>query len=90
MARYYFDLRDGTELFRDEKGVQLPTLRAGEIEAARALGGLARDHEPAEEAKDMAIEVRNDEGPLFQGRSCVRNQKDKALKTCGLSGEDRN
>ena len=66
MARYYFDLREGTELFQDEEGVELPTLRAAEMEAARALGGLVRDHEPAGDAKDMAIEVRNDEGPLFQ------------------------
>ncbi|UWU77853.1 hypothetical protein N2603_05120 [Bradyrhizobium huanghuaihaiense] len=66
MARYYFDLRDGTELFEDEEGVELPTLRAAEMEAARALGGMARDYEPASEGRDMAIEVRNEEGPLFQ------------------------
>lgn len=48
------------------EGVELPTLRAAEMEAARSLGGMARDHQPTPEGKDMAIEARNDEGPLFQ------------------------
>ncbi|UWU75442.1 hypothetical protein N2603_36260 [Bradyrhizobium huanghuaihaiense] len=66
MARYYFDLRDGTELFHDEEGLELPTVRAAEVEAARALGGMARDLEPTSEGRDLAIEVRNESGPLFQ------------------------
>lgn len=64
--RYYFDLRDGTELFHDEEGVELPTLRAAEAEAARALGGMARDLEPAADGRDMALEVRDEDGPVFQ------------------------
>ncbi|SFJ72301.1 hypothetical protein SAMN05216525_13338 [Bradyrhizobium sp. Gha] len=66
MARYYFDLRDGAELFRDEEGVELPTVRAAEVEAVRALGGLVRDVEPAAEGRDMIIDVRNDDGPVSQ------------------------
>jgi len=66
MARYYFDLREGTELFLDEDGVELPTLRAAQMEAARALGAMAQELEPTAEGQDMSIEVRNEDGPLFQ------------------------
>ena len=66
MARYYFDLREGTELFLDEDGVELPTLRAAQREAARALGAMAQELEPTAEGQDMSIEVRNEDGPLFQ------------------------
>ena len=50
----------------DEDGVELPTLRAAEMEAARALGAMAQELEPTAEGQDMAIEVRNEDGPLFQ------------------------
>ncbi|MBR1174351.1 hypothetical protein JQ617_10340 [Bradyrhizobium sp. KB893862 SZCCT0404] len=66
MARYYFDLREGAELFPDEDGVELPTLRAAEMEAARALGAMTQELDPTAEDRDIAIEVRNDDGPLFQ------------------------
>jgi hypothetical protein len=48
------------------RALDLPTLRAAEMEAARALGGMARDLAPAAEGRDMAIEVRNEHGPVFQ------------------------
>jgi len=66
MARYYFDLREGVELYPDEDGVELPSLRAAEMEAARALGAMAQELEPTAEGRDIAIEVRNEDGPLFQ------------------------
>jgi len=66
MARYYFDLREGTELFPDEEGVELPSLRAAQLEAARSLSGMVQQLEPLAEDGDMAIEVRNEDGPLFQ------------------------
>ena len=66
MARYYFDLREGAELYPDEDGVELPTLRAAEMEAARALGAMTQELDPTAEDRDIAIEVRNDDGPLFQ------------------------
>lgn len=66
MTRYFFDLRDGADLFPDEEGVDLGDLRAAEVEAARALGGMVRDLEPNQHGRDMAIEVRTEAGPLFQ------------------------
>jgi hypothetical protein len=66
VARYYFDIRDGTGLYPDEEGVELPDQRAAEIEAARTLGGLARDLAVLEDPPDIAVEVRTESGPIFQ------------------------
>jgi hypothetical protein len=71
MPRYYFDLRDGEELAIDEEGLELSNLRAVQLEAARALADLAR-----ETLQDtisgghhyMAIQVRDDIGPVMQVR----------------------
>ncbi|MDA9404509.1 hypothetical protein XH79_38030, partial [Bradyrhizobium sp. CCBAU 45389] len=38
MTRYYFDIRDGQDLYPDEEGLELADQKAAEIEAARALG----------------------------------------------------
>jgi hypothetical protein len=42
MPRYYFDLREDGELAVDEEGLELPTLQAVQIEAARSLVDMAR------------------------------------------------
>ncbi|MCP2132836.1 DUF6894 family protein [Bradyrhizobium ottawaense] len=55
MTRYYFDLRDGQEVFIDEEGLELQGPRAAELEAARALGGMIRDLEPTVKQHDLAI-----------------------------------
>ncbi len=33
MARYYFHIRDGNNLIRDEEGTELPSLEAARAEA---------------------------------------------------------
>lgn len=66
MTRYYFDIRDGQDLYPDEEGLELTDQKAAEIEAARALGDLAKDLPPLDERKHVAIEVRALSGPLFQ------------------------
>ena len=66
MPRYYFDIRDGDALFPDGEGMELDDQRAAEIEAAQALAGLAKDLSPLDERHDMAIEVRSNEGLIFQ------------------------
>jgi hypothetical protein len=43
MPRYYFDLRDEDEVAVDEEGLELSSLRAVQIEAAKSLADLARD-----------------------------------------------
>lgn len=66
MTRYYFDIRDGQDLYPDEEGLELTDQKAAEIEAARALGDLAKDLPPLDERKHVAIKVRALSGPLFQ------------------------
>jgi len=66
MARFYFDIRDGTGLYPDEEGLELASQRAAEIEAARSLGELARDLATLDERYDFAIEVRTEGGPVFK------------------------
>jgi hypothetical protein len=69
MPRYYFDIREGDELAPDEEGMELSSLQAVQEEAARTLADMARDsvrsqHDGA--GHQMAIEVRDENGPLLQ------------------------
>ncbi len=70
MPRYYFDLLEGDVLAVDEEGLELSSLRAVQAEAAKSLADMARDavhgFPPASGRQDMAIEVRDDVGPLMQ------------------------
>jgi hypothetical protein len=71
MPRYYFDLRDGDDLAVDEEGVELQDIELVQEEAARSLADMARDavRSPTHDRKlkhRMAIEVRDDNGPLLQ------------------------
>ena len=69
MPRYYFDIREGDDLAPDDEGLELPSIERVQEEAARSLADMARDavrkpHDGADH--DMAIEVRDDTGPLLQ------------------------
>jgi len=64
MSRYYFDIRDDTGLYRDEEGLEFPTQREAEFEAARSLANLAKDF--ADSQRDVAVEVRTDIERVFQ------------------------
>jgi hypothetical protein len=70
VALYFFDMRVGAELLVDEEGVELPDLKAVQIEAARSLGDIAK-HAAWTRAESilghrMAIEVRDGTGPVLQ------------------------
>ena len=69
MTRYFFDIREGSQFAPDEEGLDLPSLEAVQEEAARSLADMARDSvrgEPDGKAHDMAIEVRDENGPVMQ------------------------
>jgi hypothetical protein len=72
MKRYYFDLREGDEFAPDEEGVDLPSIERVQEEAAYSLADMARDavrrHANDGGAHQMAIEVRDDDGPVLQAR----------------------
>jgi hypothetical protein len=82
MPRYFFDLRDGDDLAVDEEGLELRSIQAVQEEAARSLADMARD-EVRRHAGDpnkrhrMAIEVRDDNGPVLQVKFAFEISKHK-------------
>ncbi|MGX1106229.1 MULTISPECIES: DUF6894 family protein [Bradyrhizobium] len=67
MRRYYFDLRDGEALIPDEEGMVLPDMGSVQEEAVKALADMV--HNAAQKSASliqMAIEVRDDDGPVMQ------------------------
>ena len=67
--RYYFDLRDADGITIDEEGIDLPSLQRVQEEAARSLADMARDAQRFDgSAHEMAIEVRDEAGPVLQVR----------------------
>jgi len=66
MSRYYFDIRDGDVLCPDEEGIEFASRRGAEIEAAMSLAGIAKELPEFDQPHPVGIEVRTDEGPLFQ------------------------
>jgi hypothetical protein len=69
MRRYYFDWREGDEVFPDEEGLELSTIEEVQEEAARSLADMMRDvvHQHLEDVGyPVAIEVRDDDGPVLQ------------------------
>ena len=75
MTRYYFDIRDSTGLYPDEEGLEFPTQREAEVEAAETLAGLARDLASLDERQDVAVEVRTDRGSLFRAAFIFGNNR---------------
>ena len=83
MARYYFDLREGDEVTRDEEGVNLPNLESVQEEAARALSEMAREtvrQRPNGTEYRMSIEVRDDNGPVLQARFTFEVDRQSTMK----------
>ena len=71
MSRYYFDMRQEDEIAFDEEGLELPTIESVLEEAARSLADMARDAVQTDRdgtRRPMAIEVRDDSGPVLQAR----------------------
>jgi hypothetical protein len=77
MPRYYFDIRDGEAFYPDEEGIELANRRAAEIEAAMSLAGVARELPVLDEPHPMAIEVRTDQGTIFQVAFIFETAKSK-------------
>jgi hypothetical protein len=65
MSRFYFDIRENGAAAVDEEGLELPDLRAAQVEAAQSLADLAKEKPAGTERNHMAIEVRTDDGRIF-------------------------
>jgi hypothetical protein len=66
MALYFFDTRDNDEFLEDDVGVEYPDIEAVKIEAARALAELAREVIPGSLKRKLAVEVRDEQGPVLR------------------------
>jgi hypothetical protein len=69
MPRYYFDMRDADGVVPDAEGLELGAMKAVQPEAAQALAYMARDaigEYPNGPLGPMAIEVRDDNGPVLE------------------------
>ncbi len=75
MARYYFDIHDSTGDFRDEDGLDLPSLEAAELEARRTLAGLLRDMLEAGKEDTIEVRIRNNAGGPIVLRVGYRSEK---------------
>jgi hypothetical protein len=70
MRRYFFDIRDGGNLVRDEEGLNLTTMDAVQNEAAWTLVEMAREDLRAGSGygadRHLAIEVRDGERAVMR------------------------
>ncbi|QIG98077.1 MULTISPECIES: DUF6894 family protein [unclassified Bradyrhizobium] len=75
MTRYYFDLRDGGGLAIDEEGLVMSDLAAVKEEAARSLADMVRNSACGHNLGQIAIEVRDDNGPVLEAGIAWRTRR---------------
>ena len=66
MALYFFDIRDSDSFDEDDRGLGLPDLDAAKAQAATTLAELARDVIPGSWKRELAINVRDERGPVLK------------------------
>ncbi|GEO18645.1 DUF6894 family protein [Microvirga aerophila] len=62
MPCFYFDVRDGVSFTPDEVGREFDGLEAAERAAAKAAAEIGQDQLPNGDAREVAVEVRNEHG----------------------------
>ncbi|MCK1546840.1 hypothetical protein IVA87_24465 [Bradyrhizobium sp. 147] len=65
MPRYYFDTRDNETFIADEIGVDIASLEEVRTMVSTAMAEFARDVLPGSAFRTLAIEVRDDFGPVL-------------------------
>ncbi len=68
MRRYFFDTRDNGTFIEDDVGLEYPDLEAVKAAAARSLAELAREVVPGSSRRELAVEVRDAQGPVLVAR----------------------
>jgi hypothetical protein len=66
MSVFFFDTRDNDAFIEDEHGLDFPDLEAVRVQAARALADLARDVIHRSLRRELAVEVRDELGPVLK------------------------
>ena len=62
MPRFYFDVRDGEYVQKDDQGVELYGIQDAKDHALRALPDIARDEMPDRNRREFVIEVKDENG----------------------------
>lgn len=65
MSLYFFDTRNNETFLADNVGTEFPDLETVEFEAASSLTELARDVFPGSLKRELAVEVRDELGPVL-------------------------
>jgi hypothetical protein len=92
MTRCYFDIREGDEVFLDEKGLELSTLQKVQEEAALSLADMARDAVRGQfdgASSCMVVEVGGDSGPVMQVKFTFEVEKKQRRYLGTLARESR-
>ena len=66
MPRYYFDSRDNETFIADEIGVDIASFEEVKTTASTAMAEFAKDVLPGSIVRMLAIEVRDDFGPVLR------------------------
>ncbi|UPK31132.1 DUF6894 family protein [Bradyrhizobium sp. 195] len=66
MPHYFFDTRDNNIFVPDDIGAQFATIDEVKHEASRAMADFAKDVLPGSVLRTLAIEVRDDFGPVLR------------------------
>jgi hypothetical protein len=66
MARYYFDTRDNEKFAPDDVGIEVDGFERAKVLASEAMADFAKDVLPDSVVRTLAIEVRDDHGPVFR------------------------
>ena len=66
MPLFFFDTRDNDAFIEDDEGLDFPDLEAVRVQATRALADLARDVIHTCLKRELAIEVRDEGGPVLK------------------------
>lgn len=66
MPRYYFDTRDNDVFVPDHTGLEVSSFEQVKFMASEAMADLAKDVLPGSIVRQLAIEVRNEGGPVLR------------------------
>jgi hypothetical protein len=72
MARYYFDLCEGTEFMRDDEGSEFDSLDAAVQGAARSAAEIGTGRLARGDLSDVVIEVRDERQRVCTVRASMK------------------
>jgi hypothetical protein len=76
MPHYYFDIRDGICVTRDEEGLEFPDIEAAREDLLKALGEITKDIMPDGDRREIVGEIRDESGkPVLRSILSIKVQR---------------